>query len=111
MIRSFPNGAHTCLVCEGIHSRPCGASIAPRKSYTISAEDGEITYMVDIYSRAAIESVFGPLADADARHDAVDALERMTPRYGGPGRTFVHAASIRVGRRNVKIVQYCGLDI
>lgn len=98
-----------CEACQGMHSKRACASVEPRKSYDISNEDS--TYRVAIFSRAAVEAAIGcDVADEDPER-LIAELTGWSESYGGPGRAFSSAPSLRIFKRNLVVRQFCALDI
>jgi len=82
---------------------------ARKAGYAVS-EHGESGYKWAVYSRASVESAYGPITEENAE-DIAGNLTGWGPHYSGPGRGFSHDPYIRVLKRNVLVKQFCGLDI
>ncbi len=83
-----------------IPHRKCGA-------YTF---DESSTLKWVIFSRAAVEAVYGAITDENAE-DIAQTLTGWYRSYSGPGRGFSHDPTIRVYKRNIIIRQSVGIDI
>lgn len=105
-----------CPKCESHHSAkvgPCADEIEPRKAYVIRSDNGETSTRVAIFSRAAVEAVYGPTDPTDEESTAT-LVARLVGWYessNGPGRWFSSAPFLRVMGRNIVIRQFSGLDI
>lgn len=84
--------------------------IQPRKAGGFSFEDGESTYKWAIFSRPAVEAIYGEIT-ADNAEDIASNLTGWGRSYGGPGRWFSSDPTIKVYKRNLIVKQHCGLDI
>lgn len=106
----------TCPAC----SRVAGFCACPLGTWPLTAEEiaegmtargesGDHTFRVTwwLYDRATLERAY---PDESDRMWAVK-YDTVAPCYGGPGRGFVHAPTVRVSRNRVLVKQVSGLDI
>ncbi len=78
--------------------------------------DGEgYTYKWAVFPLAAFSPVPGFSFVDVVKDQAILEAERIDaieyPNSNGPGRSFAHNPSVRIGRTRVRVVQTCGLDI
>lgn len=103
----------------------------PRKQFTIMQDHGESSYSFQVFSTDEVAKEFSDLfkeAEGDIKghiarvvYDrpcedcAIDTLiatlSPLRASDNGPGRWFRSAPTIKIGKRNIVIRQFAGLDI
>lgn len=93
----------------------------PRKQFTISQDHGESSYAFQVFSTDEIAKEFPELMDPKYRtewaicpevaEELIATLSPLRASDNGPGRWFRSAPTIRIGKRNIVIRQFGGLDI
>lgn len=85
--------------------------ITPRKSYILHQKDGTSLYAVAIFRRSEVEQYVGK--DATLFHPD-DLAFNLTGWYAfehGAGRAFAADPRVIIGKRNVMVRQFRGLDV
>jgi hypothetical protein len=96
----------------------------PRKSYIIPGSNNESCYDFAVFPTTEVQKEFPELfappsnEDLTAGYNQKDALARLAYNltglrefYRGVGRCFGSEPSVRIGKRNIVIRQFRGLDI
>lgn len=87
--------------------------LEPKKSTLVrSSDDGAVTYIA-VYRRAEVDHYLGESAETfnHPRRSLGEFLTGLREFYKGPGRAFGYAPIATVGKFNVVVRQYRGMDI
>jgi len=87
--------------------------ITPRKSYILRQKDGTSLYAVAIFRREEVEQYVGKDTTTFSNPDD-DLAFNLTGWYAferGIGRAFADEPRVIVGKRNIMVCQFRGLDV